>query len=41
MFQTIFATFAINAGWSAFISTWIPNIIFAGIAFWLYKRAPQ
>ena len=41
MFQTIFATFAINAGWSALISVWIPNIIFAGIAFWLYKRAPQ
>ncbi len=41
MFQTIFATFAINAGWSAMISVWIPNIIFAGIAFWLYKRAPQ
>ncbi len=41
MFQTIFATFAINAGWSAMISSWIPNIIFAGIAFWLYKRAPQ
>ena len=41
MFQTIFATFAINAGWSAMISCWIPNIIFAGIAFWLYKRAPQ
>ena len=41
MFQTIFATFAINAGWSAMISVWIPNVIFAGIAFWLYKRAPQ
>lgn len=41
MFQTIFATFAINAGWSAMISVWIPNIIFAGIAFWLFKRAPQ
>lgn len=41
MFQTIFATFAINAGWSPMISCWIPNIIFAGIAFWLYKRAPQ
>jgi hypothetical protein len=41
MFQTIFATFAINAGWSPMISVWIPNLIFMGIAFWLYKRAPQ
>lgn len=41
LFQTISATFAINAGWSAMISVWIPNILFACIAFWLYKRTPQ
>lgn len=41
LFQTISATFAINAGWPAMISVWIPNILFAGIAYWLYKRTPE
>ena len=41
LFQTISATFVINAGWPAMISVWIPNIIFAFIAFFLYKRTPQ
>lgn len=41
LFQTISATFVINAGWPAMISVWIPNIIFALIAFVLYKRTPQ
>lgn len=41
MFQTISSTFAINAGWPPLISVWIPNIIFAIIAFVLYRRTPQ
>ena len=41
LFQTVSATFVINAGWPAMISVWIPNIIFALIAFVLYKRTPQ
>ncbi len=41
LFQTISATFAINAGWPPMLSVWIPNILFAGIAFWLYKRTPE
>lgn len=41
LFQTISATFAINAGWPPLISVWIPNIIFMLIAFFLYRRAPQ
>jgi lipopolysaccharide export system permease protein len=41
LFQTISSTFAINAGWSPMISVWIPNILFALIAFGLYKRTPE
>lgn len=41
LFQTISATFAINAGWPAMVSVWIPNILFAFIALILYKRTPQ
>ena len=41
LFQTISATFAINAGWPVMISVWIPNIIFAIIAFVLFRRTPQ
>lgn len=40
-FQTVSASFAINAGWPAMISVWIPNVLFAIIAFFLYKRTPQ
>ena len=41
LFQTVSATFAINAGWPPMISVWIPNILFAIIAFVLYKRTPE
>lgn len=41
LFQTISSTFAINAGWPAMISVWIPNIIFMVIAFVLYRRTPK
>lgn len=41
LFQTISSTFAINAGWSPFISVWVPNVVFAVIALFLYKRTPQ
>ena len=41
LFQTISSTFAINAGWSPMLSVWLPNFIFAIIAFVLYKRTPQ
>ena len=41
LFQTISSTFAINAGWPPMLSVWIPNIMFAIIAFVLYKRTPQ
>lgn len=41
MFQTISATFAINADFPPVIAAWIPNIIFAIIAIILYKKAPK
>jgi len=41
LFQTISATFAINAGWPAMISVWIPNIIFIMIALYLYRNTPE
>jgi len=41
LFQTVSASFAINAGWPAMISAWLPNVLFAIVAFVLYKRTPQ
>ena len=32
---------AINFGFSALISVWIPNIIFGGVAWWLYQNAKR
>lgn len=41
MFQTVSATFSTNAGLPAIVAAWIPNIVFAVIAFVLYKRTPE
>lgn len=41
LFMTISASFAIKGGMSPFIASWIPNIIFIGIAFYLYRKAPN
>ncbi len=41
LFMTVSSTFAIKGGMSPFIAAWIPNIFFCGIAFYLYKRAPN
>lgn len=41
LFQTISATFAINANWPAALAVWLPNILFAVIALVLYWRTPQ
>lgn len=41
MFQTVSATFATNAGFPAMIAVWIPNIVFATIAYILYRRTPE
>lgn len=41
MLQTISATFAINAGVPAALAAWIPNILFAFVAYFCYRRAPK
>ena len=41
MFQTIASTFAVNGNMPPMIAIWIPNILYAFIAFFLYKRAPK
>lgn len=41
LFQTISSTFAINANMPPIIAAWIPNFIYAIIAFVMYKKAPQ
>ena len=41
LFMTVSSTFAIKGGMSPLIAAWIPNIFFSGIAFYLFKRAPN
>ena len=41
LFQTISATFAVNGNVPPAIAVWIPNILYAFIAFYLYKKAPK
>lgn len=41
LFQTISSTFSINAGWPASLAVWLPNIVFAIVAFVLYRRTPE
>lgn len=41
MMQTVSATFAINAYFPPMLAAWIPNIVFAVIAFVCYRHAPS
>jgi len=41
LMQTISATFAINAGMSPILAAWIPNILYAFIAYFCYRQAPN
>lgn len=41
LFQTIASTFAVNGNVPPMVAVWIPNILYAFIAFYLYKRAPK
>ena len=41
MFQTVTSSMAINANVPAAIAVWTPNIVFAFIAFYYYKKAPR
>ena len=40
-FQAITAGFATNANVPPLLAVWLPNIVFAIIAFYLYKKAPR
>jgi lipopolysaccharide export system permease protein len=41
MFQTVSATFAINANFPPFLAAWVPNIVFTVIAYFCYRQAPR
>jgi lipopolysaccharide export system permease protein len=41
LLQTISATFAINAGTPPLLAAWIPNILYAFIAYFCYRQAPN
>lgn len=41
LFQTVTSTFAVNGNVPPFIAVWIPNILYAFIAFFLYQKAPK
>ena len=41
MLQTVSSTFAINANTPPMLAAWIPNIIFAVIAYFCYRQAPN
>ncbi len=41
LFQTISATFAINANMPPMLAVWIPNLLYALIAVYLYWKAPK
>ena len=41
MLQTVSSTFAINANLPPVIAAWIPNFIFAVVAYFCYRQAPN
>lgn len=41
MLQTVSSTFAINANTPPMLAAWIPNIIFAVVAYFCYRKAPN
>jgi lipopolysaccharide export system permease protein len=41
MFQTVVSSLAVNANFPAIIAVWIPNVVYAFIAFHYYKKAPR
>jgi lipopolysaccharide export system permease protein len=41
MLQTVSATFAINADFPPMLAAWVPNLLFAVIAFICYRHAPN
>ena len=41
MLQTVSSTFSINAGFPPVIAAWVPNMIFAIVAYFCYRQAPN
>ena len=41
MLQTVSSTFSINAGFPPMIAAWVPNMIFAVVAYLCYRQAPD
>ena len=41
MLQTVSATFAIQANFPPMLAAWMPNIIFAFVAYFCYRKAPR
>jgi lipopolysaccharide export system permease protein len=41
LFMTVSSSFAVRGTMSPFVAAWIPNIFFAGIALYLYCKAPN
>ena len=41
LLQTIYATFAINAGTPAILAEWIPNLLYVFIAYFCWRQAPN
>lgn len=41
LFQTVASTFAVNGNVPPVIAMWIPNLLYALIAFYLYRKAPK
>ncbi|MBO4906655.1 MAG: LptF/LptG family permease [Bacteroidaceae bacterium] len=39
MLQTVAASFAINSDWPPILAAWLPNILFSGVALYLYTKA--
>lgn len=41
LFMTISSTFAVSGVMSPLVAAWIPNLIFSGIAIYIYRKAPN
>jgi len=41
LLQTVSATFAINAGFPPMLAAWTPNLTFAVVAWFCYRKAPN
>ena len=41
LFQTVSSTFAVNGSMPPMLAVWVPNFLYAIIAFVLYRRAPK